>query len=161
VTWKTFRFQRVLPFDTQFYKQIEVTIFNETGDFRSAYFSSRRYSPFPLHIKAGFPLLFNWSSAVSTPVTMFEDSSWRGKNIEWHVRAFPFYSFCKSKPEFNEKRDVPSMQAAFLKKYAIRYLWMDGDYDQKKMNFLEKAVQKKVKSEKDKMEFWIIDPTLL
>jgi hypothetical protein len=161
VTWKTFRFQRVLPFDTQFYKQIEITIFNEEGDFRSAYFSSRRYSPFPLHIKAGFPLLFNWSSAVSTPVTMFEDSSWQGKNIEWHVRAFPFYSFCKSKPQFNEKQDVALMQADFLKKYAIRYLWVDGDYDQKKINFLEKAVQKKVKSEKDKMEFWIIDPTLL
>ena len=161
VTWKTFRFQRVLPFDTQFYKGLEIILFNETGDFRSAYFSSRRYSPFPLHIKAGFPLLFNWSSAVSTPVTMFEDSSWRGKNIEWHVRAYPFYSFCKSKPEFDEKQDVASMQAAFLKKYAIRYLWVDADYDQRKMTFLEKAVQKKVKSDKDKLEFWIIDPTLL
>jgi hypothetical protein len=161
VTWKTFRFQRVLPFDTQFYKGLEIMLFNETGDFRSAYFSSRRYSPFPLHIKAGFPLLFNWSSAVSTPVTMFEDSSWRGKNIEWHVRAYPFHSFCLSNPEFDEKRDVASMQAAFLKKYAIRYLWVDADYDQRKMTFLEKAVQKKVKSDKDKLEFWIIDPTLL
>jgi hypothetical protein len=38
---------------------------------------------------------------------------------------------------------------------------VDADYDQKKITFLKKAVQKKIKSEKDKLEFWIIDPTLL
>jgi hypothetical protein len=157
ITWQTFRFQRVIPFDKEFYESIGLQLKKESGNQFSAYFSSRKYLPFPLHIKAGFPLLFNNSTAISTPVTMFEDSSWIGKDIEWHVKVFPFYAFCFSKPGFNPKNDLQTMKERFIKEKRIRYIWIDEGYPKEKLNFLNGQVKKKFVSKTDRLEFWILN----
>lgn len=161
ITFQTFRFQRVLYFDKSFYSQIKAQIKPISGDKYSAYFSSRRYSPFPLHIKTGFPLMFTWSSAISTPVTMFEDESWLGKNIQWHVEQYPFHKYCLSKTGFDPAKNLEDCKKSFLKEKGIRYLWIDADYDKSRLAFLETAVQKRFSSASDKLEFWLIDPAKL
>ena len=161
VLWKTIRFQRALPFDQKFYNEITMELESEKGDLFSAYISNRRYSPFPLHIKAGFPLLFTFPTAFSTPVTMFEDSSWRGKDIAWHVEQFPFYSFYKAKKQDFPDGDLPNLKGQFLKEKKIRFLWIDEGYDPNKLSFLDKSVKKKFVTAADHLEFWIIDPEKL
>ncbi len=152
----TFRLQRVLPFDTAFRNQIR----EEAGTVtRSAYFSTKKYSPFPLHVKAGFPLLYDFPDAHSTPVTQFEDSSWQGKDIAWHVRLYPFYRFCGLSG--NRILTPQQQKIRFLQQFNIRFVWVDSGYPGEKLAFLEPSVLKKWKSEKDQKELWKIDPARL
>lgn len=156
LVWKTNRFQRVLPFDSEFYDILEKEAAPVT---RSVYFSSMRYSPFPLHVKAGFPLLFSFKDAHSTPVTQFEDSSWHATNISWHVKQYPFYYFCEQKE--NKGFSLEQNKVRFMKKFGIRFAWIDADYPKQKLNFLRAAMEKTWRSEKDKKELWKLDPQKL
>lgn len=150
---KTFRYQRVLPFDSGFYGQI----LKEAAPLsRSVYFTGKHFSPFPLHVKAGFPLLFYYPDAHSTPVTQFEDSSWKGKNIAWHVKKYPFYYFC-SLPESQEK-PLQVNVLDFIRKNGIRFAWVDKSYPQEKLKYLRPFAEKIWQSEKDKTALWKLIP---
>jgi len=156
LVWKTIRFQRVLPFDSEFYDIVQKEAASVT---KSVYFSTMRYSPFPLHVKAGFPLLFSFDDAHSTPITQFEDSSWHGSNVSWHVKQYPFYYFCEQKE--NNGFSLEQNKVRFMKKFGIRFAWIDADYPKEKVNFLRPAVEKTWRSEKDKKELWKLDPEKL
>lgn len=153
LTWSTYRFQRSLPFDESFYKTIE----SEAGPVsKSIYFSSKHFAPFPLHVKTGYPLLFSSNDAYSTPVTQFEDSSWHGKNIAWHVRQYPFYIFCEL-PE-NKYLSMQQKTLLFLKKFGIWFVWIDQTYPQSRLKFLKPFVEKRWVSNIEQKEFWKINP---
>ena len=77
VIFKTLRFQRSLPFETEFYNHILKAIESDKGQKFSAHFTTKKMYPFPLHVQAGFPLLFEYSTAISTTVTLLNDSSWQ------------------------------------------------------------------------------------
>lgn len=150
---KTFRFQRVLPFDSGFYRKI---IKEAAPLSRSVYFTDKRFSPFPLHVKAGFPLLFYFPDAHSTPVTQFDDNSWKGKNIAWHVKKFPFYYFC-SLPE-NQGRQLQENILGFIRKNGIRFAWVDNSYPEEKLWYLRPFAVKVWQSEQDKTALWQLSP---
>jgi hypothetical protein len=153
LVFKTVRFQRVLPFDQAFYDQIR----HEAGSVsRSVFFTSKRYAPFPLHVKAGFPLLFYFPDAHSTPVTQFEDSSWLGKNIAWHVMQFPFYYF-STRPE-NEAYSREENSLNFIKKNNMRFAWVDDDYPHSRLDFLKPYAEKIWHSGTDKLALWKLKP---
>lgn len=153
LTWKTFRFQRSLPFDMAFYEVIG----KEAGPIsRSIYFSSMKFSPFPLHVKTGFPFLFHFPDAYATPVTQFEDSSWHGKNFAWHVKQFPFYIFCQL-PE-NQGFSPEQNCLRFIKHFGIRFAWIDQSYAAVKLNYLKPYREKFWISKQEKKEFWKLIP---
>ena len=153
LVFKTVRFQRVLPFDLAFYDQVR----REAGTVsRSVFFTSKRYAPFPLHVKAGFPMLFYFPDAHSTPVTQFEDSSWHGKNIAWHVMQFPFYYFA-TRPE-NEAFSRQENSLKFIRKNNIRFAWVDDAYPQSRLDFLKPYTERIWHSGTDKQALWKLKP---
>jgi len=149
LTFKTFRYQRALNFDQAFYNNIRKEAAPVS---RSIFFTGKRYAPFPLHVKAGFPLLFYYPDAHSTPVTQFEDSSWRGKNIAWHVMQYPFYHFC-TQPE-NSRNSLSDNTLQFIRKNGIRFVWIDETYPESRLGYLKPFVKREWKSSGDKLTLW-------
>lgn len=157
----TFRFQRVIPFSTQFFNQVSQAISNTSGSRFSAYFSVKSYYPFPLHVQAGFPLLFSFSDALSTPVTQLEPNNWLGTERESQVRNFPFMIFASEDAQFQKDGNIPALQIRFLKHFDIRYLWVDKQYKTKVLEQLQPALVKKIQAPGMEPDFWIINPDLI
>jgi len=153
LTWKTFRYHKSIPFDVPFYQMLR----NEAEPVsRSIYFSSMHYSPFPLHVKAGIPLLFHYPDAHSIPVTQFDDSTTHGNYVTMHLKEFPFSIFCNLPA--NKAFSVQQNTLRFIKEYGIQFAWVDKSYPQSKLSFLEPYMEKRWVSEKEGKEFWKINP---
>lgn len=157
----TFRFQRVIPFSTQFFNQVEKTISNTSHSRFAAYFSVKAFYPFPLHVQAGFPLLFSYTDVLSTPVTQMESNNWQGTERESQVRNFPFMIFASKDAQFQKDGNISSLQIRFLQHFHIRYLWVDKQYQSKVLDLLKPAVIKKIQAPGMEPDFWIINPELI
>jgi hypothetical protein len=158
ITFFTFRFQRVIPFDLNFYQLISKKMETSTGNRFSAYFSERPFYPFPLHIQTGFPLLFEFPDAISTPVSIFEDSSWVKSSREGQVKQLPFFLFSESDDSFKNEDDKWKLQLRFIKTFKIQYLWVDKGNDSPSLNWLRPKAKSILISSKENLEFWEIDP---
>jgi hypothetical protein len=156
LTFRTFRLQKALPFDEAFYNSIQK---DEKEITRSIYLSEKRFMPFPLHVKAGFPLLFSNRDAHSTPVCMDEDTSWRGQDEAWHVEQFPFSVFSRQKEQSGLSGEQKKL--SFIRKFGIRYVWIDTDYPNEKSSFLLPYRQKRWRSDRDRKELWKLRPDLI
>ena len=129
-----------------------------TGNRFSAYFSERPFYPFPLHIQTGFPLLFEFPDAISTPVSIFEDSSWVKSSREGQVKQLPFFLFSESDDSFKNEEDKWKLQLRFIKTFKIQYLWVDKGNDSPSLNWLRPKAKSILVSSKENLEFWEIDP---
>lgn len=156
--FKTIRFQRVIPFDKSFYSKISDVLKKESGPKFSAYFSSKSYYPFPLHVQAGFPLLFSFSDALSTPVTPLENTSWMSTERQTQVENFPLMIFANKDSQFLKNGNLEEMQLRFLKEFQIRYLWVDQDYSSAILDSLTSHRKSRFVSNKEGLEFWTIEP---
>lgn len=157
----TFRFQRSLPFDQKFYSDISKYLEAQSGPRFSAYLSSKSFYPFPTHIQAGFPLLFTYSDAISTPISMLEDLNWVGTEREGQIRKFPMMLFSQNDSAFKRTGNSTDLALRFLKKYAIRYVWIDQNKVSPIRNALLSARITLFESKTENLEFWVIDPNLL
>lgn len=154
---KTFRFQRVLPFSNTYFSQVHQILNKTEGSKRSAYFSTKSYYPFPLHVQAGFPLLFSHADALSTPVTMLEPNNWQGTSRENQVKNFAFMMFAQNDSLYKKDGNIPSLQIRFLKHFGIRYLWMDKDYHSEVISQLLPYRKNFLRSPDKGPDFWEIE----
>lgn len=150
---KTFRYQKVLPIDVRFYQTLMKEAVPNT---RSIYFSAMHYYPFPLHVKAGIPLLFYYPDAHSVPVTQFDDKKWHGNYVAMHLKEFPFSIFCNL-PE-NKPYSVEQNTLRFIKKFGIQFAWVDQSYPKNKLAFMNPIIERRWISESEGKEFWKINP---
>lgn len=156
--FKTFRFQRSLPYDKNFYDQISRHIENETKPRFSAYLSSKSYYPFPTHIQAGFPLLFAYSDALSTPISMLDDPNWVGTERESQILNFPLMHFSQKDSLFQMDKNSNSLILRFIKKFGIRYIWLDKNKNSPIREELFHYRKFYIESKSEGLEFWEIDP---
>jgi hypothetical protein len=161
VSYKTIRFQRSLPFEKDFYDEISKSIQPDKGQKFSAHFTTKKMYPFPLHVQAGFPLLFEHATALSTTVTLLNDNSWQKTERSAQVKNYPFYIFSTKDSIFQKDKNISQLQNRFIKHFKIKYLWIDPKFDQTQIAIPEIAIQKKIVSKMDGEEFWIISPEML
>ena len=157
ITYRTFRWQRTLPFDAAFYSQISQVLAASGSPAYAAYFSTKPYYPFPLHIQAGFPLLFQHGTAISTPITMLEDSSWKHTERVGHVEALPFSVFSREDSVFQKDKNLGTLQTRFIQQNRLGFAWVDANYPQSRRKYIQPAVKQRFVSQKEGLEFWVID----
>lgn len=157
----TFRFQRSLPFDPDYQAKISKDLAQLPEPKLSAYLTKRRFSPFPLHIKAGFPQLFVYGSAISTAVTMMEDDSWVETDIEHHVTNYPFYLYNLHDTRWMKEKGFQAQRRRFYKQFNIHTLWIDNHFPDDEIGIPDSAVIARHQSPRDTIRCWIIDPQKL
>ena len=161
ICFLTFRFQRALSFDVVFYDEISKAMKMDMGKKFSAHYTTKKMYPFPLHVQAGFPLLFEHSTALSTTVSLLQDTSWEKTERAAQVKNFPFYIFSTKDAQYQIDKNIPALQNRFIKHFSLKYIWIDPDYNKANIAIPEEAIERKFVSKLDEQEFWIIKPELL
>lgn len=156
----TFRWQRVEPFDASYFQSVRELMETTPAPHYAAYLSNRKLYPFPLHIQAGIPLLWQHGSAISTPLHVWEDNSWQGTEREAQVLELPFALFTGGKKPATTE-DLVRAKLAFLRKFQIRILWVDKGYQSPLLTQIQSAITHRLASSANSPDFLILNPDLL
>ena len=100
--------------------------------------------------------MFHYPDAHSIPVTQFDNRTTYGNYVTMHLREFPFSIFCNLPA--NKAFSLQQNTLRFIKKFAIKFAWVDTSYPQSKLGFLKPYIEKRWVSEKEGKEFWRINP---
>lgn len=154
----TFRWQRVEGFEAPFYQLVKSEMASSKGPHLSAYLSDRKLYPFPLHIQAGLPLLLEDGSAISTPIHIWDDSSWQGTEREGQVQELPFALFTQGVRPMDHSA-IRKAQVSFLRRFQIRFLWMDPACKSSSLtDQIRPAIRREIRPKGNGPVFLVLDP---
>ena len=156
--FKTYRLQRSIPFDEEFYRKAGDMMEPINDNLRSACYLNKPLFPFPLHVQAGIPLLTRFPDAISTPMNIFSDSSWQRSSRAAQVHQLPLYIFSTMDEKFKEDGNQINLELRFLQKFKIRFIWVERNVKSETLSIIRRCRIKSIGTKGENMELWEINP---
>ena len=111
----------------------------------------------PLHVVGGQGLMLFHPNVYDTPITIFDNRNWEDKPERLVVQKLPFYYEYKDLEHSHSSKN----QISFIKKYKVKFVWIENGYDAQLESTLKKAAVFSAHSSSENISFLEINPSKL
>lgn len=156
ITFITLKKQRSVDFDSSFYAELGKH-YQNVESIHSVSLTGKSFMPMPLHVVGGQGLMLFHPNVYDTPITIFDNRNWEDKPERLVVQKLPFYYEYKDLEHSHSSKN----QISFIKKYQVKFVWIENGYDAQLESTLKKAAVFSAHSSSENISFLEINPSKL